>query len=153
VIQEKLSPKPSAFLMLPHAEHFNVFETAFKIVVERERFCADKYRGKKLKRKPVNALSARKERFVGQGYCQICQLCWFSDIGIAELASVNTIVVLEVSLIWGFGKEIIFMLDISRIGIDSISFDLRNYMYATYDDIERLGRNLESKIQLLLKTL
>jgi len=153
VIKERLSQKPFAFLMLPYASHFNVVERVFKTVVEGGQFCADRYRKKMFKRKPVSAISARMERFAGQGYCQICQSCWFSDFGIAELASVNPNVVLEVGLMWGFGKDVVFTLDISRTGIKKIPFNLRNYMYATYNDVERLGRNLEANIQFLLKTL
>jgi len=153
VAQQRFSGKPFAFLMLPYLVQFNIVETIMKTVVSGGRFGADKYKPKKYRRRSVGTAVARDAHFVGQGYCKICQLCWFSDFGIAELANINPNVMLEIGLMWGFGKNVIFTLDISRTRLDDMPFDLRNYMYVTYNDVERLGRNLESKVVFLLGTV
>jgi hypothetical protein len=153
VIDCTISQKPYAFVMLPYAPEFNVVETTFKRTVEGGKHFEDNYVPKQLEGRPVHAISARMDHFTGQGYCEICRLCWHADFGIAELAAVNVNVMLEIGLMWGFGKTIIFTLDTSRTKKEDIPFDLRNYMYVPYNDIQRLGPNLDNKIEFLLKTL
>ena len=100
----------------------------------------------------MNAVVAREKKFVGQGMCKICQLCWFSDFGVVELSTLNPNVMIETGWLMGFGKRIILTLNKSFTTTKDIPFDLGNLMLVTYYSVIELAQDLESKIKYLLLT-
>src|SRR3989337_2398127 len=79
IIKQSLSVKPYLFIAFPSSEAFNDTENAIRTVIEGGKVFHQKYRSKKIGGKQISALVAREERFIGQGTCKICQLCWFCD--------------------------------------------------------------------------
>lgn len=152
VIRKRLSDKPYCFVALPYSEIYNDTEAAVRAVLEGGNVFSQRYEAKKIGDKEIKALLARNARFIGQGGCKICQLCWFSDLAIAELGSLNPNVMIEIGLLFGFGKMVIFLLNISHTSINEIPFDLGNPMLVPYASTLRLSSNLEDKINFLILT-
>lgn len=150
VVGQRLSSKPYIFVALPSSEAFNDTENVTRAVVEGGYVFSQKYKPKKIKGKKFNVLLARDERFVGQGICKICQLCWFCEFGITELGTLNPNVMIEIGLLLGFGKKIIYTLHLSYLNIKEVPFDLGNPMLVPYQSMTRLASNLEDKINFIL---
>lgn len=154
VISQMLSKKPYAFVMLPYQERYDDTETVYNIVnTTGGRVMNSSFTKKKRNKRVVSTISARKEKFVGEGTCKICQLCWFSDFGIAELADVNPNVMMEIGMMWGFGKKVILTLHRGYTSIDDVPFDVGNQMLVIYQSLEKLAQELDSKIKFVLSTL
>jgi len=152
VAKQRVSLKPYVFVALPSSEAFNDTEAAIKATIEGGNVFSQKYKPKKIGRRKVKALLAREERFIGQGICKICQLCWFCDFGIAEIGSLNPNVMIEIGLLMGFGKKVIYSLHLSHTDLKAIPFDLGNPMLAPYESTIRLSSNLEDKINFIILT-
>jgi hypothetical protein len=153
VQQQLTGKKPYAFVMLPYHEKFDDTEKVYKIVATGGKVLETAYTSKKLQRKKISTVSARSEKFVGEGTCKICQLCWFSDFGIAELGDINPNVMMEIGLMWGFGKKVIFTLHKGYTAIDDIPFDVGNQLLVVYQNLQKLGDGLDSKVKFILQTL
>lgn len=148
----RLSEKPYCFLMLPYSEEFNDVEATVRAVIEGGYVFAQKFDRKEVEGKSVKVLVARERKFVGQTICKICQLCWFADFGIAELATLNPNVMIEIGWLMGFGKKIILTLNKSNMNLNETPFDLGNPMLVTYYNMAELSLSLESKVRFLLLT-
>lgn len=153
VIEERTSLKPYVFVALPYQGIFDDSVQAVRVTVEGGDMFDQNFQPKQLNGNPLKLVEARKENFVGNGTCMICQLCWFSNFGIAELATLNPNVLAEVGLLWGFGKPVIFTLHLGYTDIGEIPFDLRNFLLVPYQSIQKLGPDLEDKINYILFTL
>lgn len=149
---QRLSYKPYCFIALPFSKEFDAVEATIKTVIEGGSVFKQKYEKKKVENKNLNAIVARDKKFIGQGMCKICQLCWFSDIGIVELATLNPNVMIETGWLMGFSKRIIFTLNKSFTPTDAIPFDLGNIMLVTYYNVIQLAQDLEDKIRYILLT-
>jgi hypothetical protein len=101
----------------------------------------------------ITPVIATGEEFVGEGFCKICQLCWCSDFGIAELGDLNPNVMVEIGLMWGFGKHVIFTLHKEYTPIEEVPFDLENLLCVIYGSVKRLGPGLDDKIRYLIHKL
>lgn len=152
IIEKRLSDKPYCFVMLPYSKEFDDIEATMRAVIEGGNVFTQKYEKKEIKEKSIRVLVARDKKFAGQGMCKICQLCWFSDFGIAELATLNPNVMIEIGWLMGFGKKMILTLNKSLMNIKEIPFDLGNPMLVTYYNTIELSHNLESKVRFLLLT-
>jgi len=150
IVQERLASKPYVFVALPSSESFNDTEAAIRIVVEGGHVFSQRYSPKRTHGKKISAVLAREERFVGQGICKICQLCWFCDFGIAEIGGLNPNVMIEVGMLMGFGKKLLYGLHLSYTNLDELPFDLGNPMLIPYESTIRLSSNLEDKINFVL---
>lgn len=152
VAKKRLSKKPYCFVALPDSKLFVDTEKAIRAVVKGGNVFNQKYEAKKLNGKNINVILAKKERFVGQGMCKICQLCWFSDFAIAELGMLRPNVMIEIGWLMGFQKKIILTLHKAHMSLKEIPFDLGNPMLVTYSGITDLSYELDDKINFLLLT-
>lgn len=152
VIEKRMSDKPCCFVALPFSKEFDDIEATVRAVIEGGNVFTQKHEKKEVNGRSMKVLVARDEKFVGQSMCKICQLCWFSDFGIAELGTLNPNVMIEIGWLMGFGKKIILTLDKSRMNIKETPFDLGNPMLITYYNMAELSLNLESKVRFLLLT-
>jgi len=153
IIEQRISNKPYVFAALPFQEKFDDTEKAIQVAVEGGEIIENKFYPKYFDGTPIKFIEARSEKFTGQGTCKICQLCWFSDFGIAELATLNPNVLTEIGLLWGFGKKVIFTLHVGYTKVSEIPFDLQNFLLVTYQSIIKLGPDLEDKIKFIISTL
>lgn len=153
VIEERTTLKPYVFAALPYQGIFDDTVQAMKVTVEGGDLFEQNFQPKQFHGNSLKLVEARKENFVGNGTCMICQLCWFSDFGVAELATLNPNVLAEVGLLWGFGKPVIFTLHLGYTNIEGIPFDLRNFLLVSYQSIQKLGPDLEDKINYILPRL
>ena len=145
--------KPYVFVALPYQEIFDDTVQVMRVIVEGGDLFEQNFSSKHFYGNPLRLVEARKEDFVGNGTCMICQLCWFSDFGMAELATLNPNVLAEIGLLWGFGKPVIFTLHLGYTNIDNIPFDLKNFLFVPYQSIQKLGPDLEDKIDYILSIL
>jgi len=153
IIRQRLSLKPYAFAALPYQEKFDDTEQVMQVALVGGNLFGNEFFPKNLDGRPVRMIEARNEKFIGQGTCKICQLCWFSDFGIAELATLNSNVLTEIGLLWGFGKKVILTLHVGYTNINEIPFDLKNFLLVTYQSMIKLGTDLEDKINFVISTL
>ena len=153
VVQQRTSLKPYVFAALPYQGIFDDTVEAMRVVVEGGDLFDQNFPSKQFNGNPLKLVEARKEDFVGNGTCMTCQLCWFSDFGVAELATLNPNVLAEVGLLWGFGKPVIFTLHIGYTDIEDVPFDLKNFLLVPYQGIQKLGPDLEDKINYILSIL
>jgi len=152
VIKSRLSQKPYAFIALPYGESFDDTESAIRIVLSGGRLFEQSYKVRKLHGKMIKPILARDTCFIGESTCKICQLCWFADFGISELGGLNPNVMVEIGLLWGFGKRIIFTLNLNHTAIKQVPFDIGNQMMVPYHSVKRLGPILDDKVKFLLLT-
>ena len=143
---------PYAFVALPYQEAYDDTESTIKLVLKGGELFGRKFRPKKSSRKVVKAVVARDRYFVGNGFCKICQLCWFAHFGIAELGSLNPNVMIEIGLMWGFGKKIVFTLNRTHTQLKDVPFDLTNFMVVPYESLTPLAIGLDGKVKFLLLT-
>ena len=153
IIQERTSLRPFIFAALPYKGTFDDTAHAMRIVVEGGDLFDQNFQPKHLNGDQLRLVEARNEEFVGNGTCKICQLCWFSNFGIVELATLNPNVLTEIGLLWGFGKPVIFTLHLGYTNIEDIPFDLKNFLLVPYQSIQKLGPDLEDKVKYILSTL
>lgn len=139
----RISDKPYAFVLIPYKSRY--YDTWMTI--------ENTVQGRRIKRKKVKVKCAAKERKLGGGFCKICQLIWFSDFGIAELGDLNQNVFLEIGLMWGFRKPIIFTINREFTKIKDVPFDLKNFMFIPYSNSKELRENLQDKIKYLILLL
>lgn len=152
VVQSRLSQKPYAFIALPYGESFDDTESTIRIVLSGGKLFEQSYKPKKLHGKRVKPILAKDTHFIGEGTCKICQLCWFAEFGIAELGGLNPNVMVEIGLLWGFGKRVIFTLNMNHTVIKQVPFDIGNQMIIPYYSVRRLGPMLDDKVKFLLLT-
>lgn len=148
----RMSEKPYCFLMLPYSGEFDDVEATVRAVIDGGHVFTQEFDRKEVEGKSVKVLAARERKFVGQTMCKICQLCWFADFGIAELATLNPNVMIEIGWLIGFGKKIILTLNKSSMSLNETPFDLGNPMLVTYYNTIELALRLESKVKFLLLT-
>lgn len=153
VVDTLNSTKPFSFGVLPYDKIFDDTSETMKKTVEGGLVFSEKFERKELNGNKLNYVEARNIEFVGNGTCSICQLCWFSDFGIAELGKLNPNVLVEIGLLWGFGKPVIFTLHKGYTRISEIPFDLQNHLLVPYQSVQKLSTDLESKIEYVLSIL
>lgn len=96
---------------------------------------------------------AKDETFDGHGYCQICRLALFADFGIAELATLNPNVLLEIGLMYGFGKTVILTLESRITSLDELPFDLLGKIIVPYKNNPALYEGLQRQVESVVKQL
>lgn len=155
VIEERVASKPFCFVAIPSDEMYRDTGSAIRKVVEGGEVLGERYEPKYLHGRSLNAVFAIHERFIGQGTCKICQLCWFADFGIAELGTLNANVMIEIGLLLGFGKRVIYTMDKYNTSPEELPFDLGNPMLALYKvgNVRVMADRLEDKINFLIRTM
>ena len=138
--EKRNSDKPYVFVMMPYrSRYYDTWEKINNII-----------QNKRMKRKKIQVKCAANERKIGGGFCKICQLMWFSDFGVAELGDLNRNVFLEIGMLWGFSKPIIFTINREFTNIKDVPFDLENFIFIPYSNSKELEENLKDKINYLI---
>ena len=152
--------RPYAFVMRPYREEFEDMEDAARGILSRidgfDFFIAQNLiheEGVPLGQREIATIVAKDEVFEGHGYCQICRLALFADFGIAELASLNPNVLLEVGLMFGFGKTVIFTLEQRITSLKKLPFDLLGQIVVPYKSYSALCTGLQRQVETVVKQL
>lgn len=151
---------PYAFVMRPYLEEFEDMEDAARSILSRmdgfDFFIAQNLIHEEdvpLGEREIATIAAKDEVFEGHGYCHICQLALFADFGIAELATLNPNVLLEVGLMFGFGKTVIFTLEQRMTSFGELPFDLLGQIIVPYKNYSGLCTGLQRQVEAVVKQL
>lgn len=102
-------------------------------------------------------LEAKDEPGSGVKICKICRLATTSHFGIGVLSPQNYNVFLEIGLVWGQGKPILFVVDEKRLGhgikLKDIAFDVSSHMVITYTGRKYLEGALEREMPIFLEKI
>jgi len=142
-VSARIRKSPYVHIIIPYEDKFNEIEKTIRTIVDGKRL-----RGKKLKGR-----LARDFPQAGSRYCAICKSCWFSAFGIAELGDLNDNVLIEIGLMFGFGKYIIFTLDEEYVDKESLPFNIDDFMHIEYKTSLSLSGQLDEKIDHVLELL
>lgn len=98
---------------------------------------------------------ARVEPGLGVKICKICRLALASDFGIASITPLNFNVFLEVGMMLGLGKPVVYLVDKNfehegDQGAKAIPFDLSDQIVIAYDSAEELSQKLEREIPVFI---
>ena len=152
--------RPYAFVMRPYRDDFLDMENAAREILSRtdgfDFFIAQNLIHEDdvpLEEREIATIVAKDESFEGHGYCQICRLALFADFGIAELATLNPNVLLEVGLMFGFGKTVIFTLEQRLTGFNKLPFDLLGQIVVPYKNYPALCTGLQRQVEAVVKQL
>jgi hypothetical protein len=88
---------------------------------------------------------AAGEPGAGVKICKVCKLATASHFGIAVLSPENLNVHLEIGLVWGQGKPILFIVNEKKLGkkVSDVAFDVSDYMLINYKTKNELSEGLE----------
>lgn len=152
-----IKKQPYAFIMRPYRNDCLDMERACKNLLKEVGYyiaCnAISGQSEYPTREEIASIQAKDEGFIGNGYCQICSLCLYSYFGIAELGYLNPNVLLEIGLMFAFGKPVIFTLDTRLTTIDEVPFDLNGLLLIPYRNYDELESGLKSKIDAIMMEL
>ncbi|MBU7026683.1 MAG: hypothetical protein HXS48_07045 [Theionarchaea archaeon] len=145
IVKQRIEKQPYVIIMTPYGpegRYDDTVETIRKVISR-----------KKIHQKGVRAILASEISQVGARYCLICQSCWFSTFGIAELGDLNNNVLFEVGLMYGFGKHVIFTCHRDFIDIRDLPFNISDYFVVPYRSSLSLSLPLEKRVEYILQLL
>lgn len=152
--------RPYAFVMRPYCEECLDMEIVAREILSRldgfDFFIAQNLIHEEdvpLEEREIATIVAKDESFEGHGYCQICRLALFADFGIAELATLNPNVLLEVGLMFGFGKTVIFTLEQRLTDLSELPFDLLGQIVVPYKNYSALCTGLQRQVETVIRQL
>ncbi len=106
---------------------------------------------KKLGGKNLRAILSKDFRMPTAKYCKICQCCWFAEFGIAELGDTNSNVMMEIGLMFGFGKPVIFTMHKDFVRLEDLPFNVDNFMHIPYQSKLYLSPELDKYVDSLIE--
>lgn len=145
IILERKEKQPYVIIMVPYGPEGRYDDTVdtIRTVISRKELC----------QRRTKAILAREITQVGARYCLICQSCWFSAFGIAELGDLNNNVLFEAGLMFGFGKHVIFTLHEDFAEKKDLPFNIDDYFYVPYRSSLSLSSELEKKVDYIVRLL
>lgn len=152
--------RPYAFVMRPYDDSLLDMENAARDILSRidgfDFFIARNHGYEEevpVEKRDIATILAKDEGFVGHGYCHICRLALFADFGIAELATLNPNVLLEIGLMYGFGKTVILTLECRITRLDELPFDLLGEIAVPYENYPALCTGLQRQVKSVVEQL
>ncbi len=151
--------RPYAFVMRPYRDEFLDMDTAARQILGEidglDFFIAQNTCDKSgpLGKREIATIVAKDEYFSGHGYCQICRLALFANFGIAELATLNPNVLLEIGLMFGFGKPVILTLEERVTNLNQVPFDLLGEIVVPYKNYLALYTGLQGQVKAVVRQL
>lgn len=151
--------RPYAFVMRPYRDEFVDMEAAAREILSEmdglDFFIAQNTYDASvpLEGRKIATIVAKDEDFDGRGYCQICRLALFANFGIAELATLNPNVLLEIGLMYGFGKSVILTLEERMMSLKQLPFDLLGQRVVPYKNYPALRTGLQRQVEAVVKQL
>ncbi len=152
--------RPYAFVMRPYCDDFLDMENAARDILSRidgfDFFIVRNLLYEEevpLIERDIATILAKDESFEGHGYCQICRLALFADFGIAELATLNPNVLLEIGLMYGFGKTVVLTLESRITSLNGLPFDLLGKIIVPYKNYPALCTGLQRQVEAVVKQL
>lgn len=99
---------------------------------------------------------AQQQPGLGIKFCKICRLALASDFGIASITPLNYNVFLEIGLMQGLGKPVMYLVDRTfshngQRGAKAIPFDLSDQMVIEHETAEELFMKLEKESSLFVE--
>jgi hypothetical protein len=91
-------------------------------------------------------LDAREEPALGVKFCKICRLAQAADFGIAVLTPLNHNVFLEVGVLFGLERPVLFLSNPMMVASKDLPFDLTHEMLVEFSSDEDLREGLKREL-------
>jgi hypothetical protein len=91
-------------------------------------------------------LDAREEPALGVKFCKICRLAQAADFGIAVLTPLNHNVFLEVGVLFGLERPVLFLSNPMVVASKDLPFDLTHEMLVEFSSDEDLREGLKREL-------
>ncbi|HEC67171.1 MAG TPA: hypothetical protein ENI23_17985 [bacterium] len=99
----------------------------------------------------AHLLDAEDEPATGQKLCKICRLILAADFGVASLSPPNLNVFMEVGMLLGVGKPVLYLLNPRKLRPEDIPFDLSGEIVIKHTSSKQLNGGLEKEAPLFLE--
>lgn len=96
----------------------------------------------------ANLLDASELPGTGIKFCKICKLILASDFGIAALTPINANVFMEVGMLMGVGKPILYLVNPNICKPKELPFDISHEIIIEHTSQEQLNNALQREIPL-----
>ena len=101
-----------------------------------------------LKSPTANLLDASELPGTGVKFCKVCKLILASDFGIAALTPINANVFMEVGMLMGVGKPILYLLNPNMCKSKDLPFDISHEIVIEYTSQNQLNSALQRELPL-----
>jgi len=99
----------------------------------------------------VNLLDASELPGTGIKFCKVCKLILASDFGIAALTPINANVFMEVGMLMGVGKPILYLLNPNMCKSKDLPFDISHEIVIEHTSQNQLNSALQRELPLFGK--
>lgn len=99
----------------------------------------------------ANLLDASELPGTGVKLCKICKLMLASDFGIAALTPINSNVFMEVGMLLGLGKPILYLVNPNTCKSNELPFDISQEIVIEHTSQEELNKGLQREVPLFLQ--
>lgn len=138
---------PEEYEPLVHKDKYVVF----LIYQFKGSIHARKVIGKYFNPEKYHLLDAQQEPAVGVKMCKICRLALAADFGVALLSPLNYNVFLEVGMMLGMQKPVLFILNPNKLPSEKMPFDLSHEIVIPYKTVEELRQGLHREEPMFLR--
>lgn len=99
----------------------------------------------------ANLLDASELPGTGVKLCKICKLILASDFGIAALTPINPNVFMEVGMLLGVGKPVLYLVNPNRRRSKDLPFDVSHEVVIEHTSPKELNNGLQREVRLFLQ--
>ncbi len=103
---------------------------------------------RRLKSPTANLLDASELPGTGIKFCKVCKLILASDFGIAALTPINANVFMEVGMLMGVGKPILYLVNPNMCKSKDLPFDISHEIVIEHTSQNQLDSALQREIPL-----
>lgn len=99
----------------------------------------------------ANLLDASELPGTGVKFCKVCKLILASDFGIAALTPINANVFMEVGMLMGVGKPILYLVNTNECKPKELPFDISHEIVIEHTSQEQLNNALQREVPHFLE--
>jgi hypothetical protein len=107
--------------------------------------------GRYFKSPLTNLLDASELPGTGVKLCKICKLILASDFGIAALTPINPNVFMEVGMLLGLGKPVLYLVNPKRCKSEDLPFDISHEIVIEHTSGDHLNNALRAEVPFFLE--